>query len=100
VVAQELSDLADLGDESIRPQVRKWLTSAIDQYDTERDAEGLWTSCSGKQVIGPVASMLGISGPDALERQVLQLLAEGEITIPTPLDELRQYVSELSLAIA
>ena len=54
--AQRLSDLADLSDESIRPQVRNWLTIAIDQYAAVRDGEELWIECSGKQVVRLVAS--------------------------------------------
>jgi len=95
-VAEDLSDAADLADQEIRPKVREWVAKAIEQYASLREADNLWAECSGKQVVGTVAPLVGVAGPEALERQVLKLLADGMIAPPPELAALREYVSGLS----
>jgi AAA domain, putative AbiEii toxin, Type IV TA system/Protein of unknown function (DUF4435) len=97
-MAQELSDLADLADEAIRPRIREWISRAIDQYAAVRDADTLWTECLGKQTLGALAPLLGFAGAGALERQVLTLLSEGQVDVPQPLRDLRDYIGSLSAA--
>lgn len=97
--ANELSDSTDLADETIRPNVRSWISHAIDQYAALRDAPNLWAACSGKQVAGVVASLLGLTSLDTLERQVLTLITDEAIELPTELVALREYVAGLAQPI-
>lgn len=97
-VVNELGNSADLSDETIRPQVRSWIKTAVDQYTSVRESEALWAQCSGKQVLATVPPLLGLTGADAIERQVFTLLDEQEIPIPPALSALRQYVSAISAA--
>jgi predicted ATPase len=97
-VVNELSNIAELSDETIRPQVRNWIQTAVDQYASVRESDSLWAQCSGKQVLAAVSQLLGLAGGEAMERQVLMLLARQEIPIPPSLSALREYVSAISAA--
>ena len=99
-IADGLSQLAELGDEDLRPKVRVWLETAIEKYRELRETEELWMKCSGKQVLSMLPPRLGIASRDHLERQVIKLLADGTIPTPEPLIELRGYVDGLSAAAA
>jgi predicted ATPase len=92
----ELATLADLPDDSIRPQVQEWLASAISSYEKAREQEDLWKLCSGKQVAGEIAARLGLVGANALERRVLKLIADEVVAVPGELAELRGYVAGLA----
>jgi energy-coupling factor transporter ATP-binding protein EcfA2 len=93
---QTLSAHVDLKDGSIRPQIHQWLVDAAEEYAQLRDSPHLWRECSGKQVLGPVARGLGLKGPDALERQVLKLLDDGDVEAPPELADMRAYVEGLA----
>lgn len=97
-VSQELSDLADLGDEELRPKVRQWIDAAIGRYAEVRESDQLWMQCSGKQVVSAIAPLLGLADAAAVERQTFELLADGVVDTPQQLSDLRQYIDRLSAA--
>lgn len=98
VVVDELSNIADLSDETIRPQVSNWIQTSVNQYTSMRESDSLWAQCSGKQVLATMPPLLGLARAEAMERHVFTLLDGQEIPVPPALSALRQYVSAISAA--
>jgi hypothetical protein len=75
--------------------LRDELFRAFREYEALRTGADLWKFCMGKQVVKPVANILGFATAEVLERNVLHLWKSNEIMVPPEVDALRKYMKSL-----
>jgi hypothetical protein len=65
------------------------------EYSQLRDSDELWKGCLGKQVLGVIATSVGVTNAVTLERAVTRLWSGGEVAISPEGLALREYVTAL-----
>lgn len=75
---------------------RTALKQARAEFATLRANGEFWLHCLGKQALPRVASALGLSGAESLERHVVQLWNEGSVPPPAVALAVRSYVGSLA----
>jgi hypothetical protein len=73
--------------------VREMISAAYAEYAQLRESEDLWRFCIGKQTLRMVFRPLEFHSTSALERSVLRLWSDEQVTRPKELMELLQHLS-------
>lgn len=83
---------SDLWDAEKLSALRVGLAESLMAYRQARVSGDFWAQCFGKEMLGGVANQLGFRSADALERNVHQLWASGELAAPPEVNEVCRYV--------
>ena len=82
----------DTGNQS---KLQGLLKIGTNSYARERNADGLWKVCEGKQVLNDVAHITGFAGAPALTQAVFVAWARDGAQIPEELTAFREYLAKL-----
>ena len=81
--------------EHLRQQLYLNLNKSAAEYKEIRVHQDLWKKCEGKQVLGRLASAIGLAGVHQLEKAVLRNWNENPGDIPNEVSSLRERLSKI-----
>jgi ABC-type lipoprotein export system ATPase subunit len=93
--AGKMSQLYESVDTSQSSRLHSAVVSAARRYEAVRVSQNLWKVTMGKQAMRPVAVSLGFKDAETLEKHVLELWRSGDVSEPSELLALRDFVSRL-----
>lgn len=79
-------------DDDTAQRLKSILEISLHAYVENRDGDGLWRSCEGKQVLSNVASVIGFAGPTAMIQATFAAWERENADIPEELKQLREYL--------